>query len=181
MNSAGLAVERIEYGKHARTGVVGWFPRRGVLRPSGLDDDGRPRAAVDLPFDDPLPIGRTPDEIELLIAKQRVGLSRADLLAMLARQPGDRRLLIELHARFARPLASLVLLLLGLPYVARVGGRSIAGGLTVAFVTSIVYFLVGLLCLEFGNRGDLAPVVAVWVPPAGFGVYALTRLPYLAT
>lgn len=176
-----LSAERVEYGRHAVSGRVGWFPRGGVVRPFGLDDEGRPQPALELSFDDPLDLGFTPAEIDLLVAEQRAGLSRADILRLMARQPSDRHLEIELHTRWARPLASLVLLLLGLPFVARVGGRSITTGLAVAFVTSLAYFLVGLFFLELGNRGDLSPFAAVWIPPAGFGAFALTRLSRMAT
>jgi lipopolysaccharide export system permease protein len=175
-----LTLDSIEYGRHAVTGTVGWFPRGGRLRPFGLDD-GRPRAPVELSFDQPLNLGVTPAEIELMTAQKRSGLARADIVRLMNRQPQNRHLEIELHTRGARPLASLVLLLLGLPFVARVGARSIAAGLSVAFVTSLAYFLVGLFFLELGNRGDLSPFAAVWIPPAGFGAFALTRLPRMAT
>jgi len=158
------------------TGEVGWFPEEGVLQPTERDADGRPRPAIDLPYDRALPLGFAPRELDLLTADEPASLPRRDLVALIARYPHNRRLRTELHSRTTRPLASLVLLLLGLPFVMRPGETSITIGLAVAVGASLSYFAVTMLFTELGNRGDLLPVAAAWTPPAFFGALALARL-----
>jgi lipopolysaccharide export LptBFGC system permease protein LptF len=69
-----------------------------------------------------------------------------------------------------------VLLLLGLPFVARPGQKSIAAGLGVALGTCAVYVASDYFCQWFGNSGELVPLVAAWLAPAFFGALALVRL-----
>lgn len=176
-----LLVKELSYGKLTGTQTVGWFPRGGTLRPFGLSPQGRPWGEIDLPFDRPLEVGFTPTELDLMTARKETALSRAELKRLIARYPSDRQLRLDLHARWTRPLASLVLLLLGLPFITRVGGVSIAAGLGTALVASLVYFVVTLFFQELGSRGDLKPFAASWIPPAVFGAIAIARLSRIRT
>ena len=171
-----LLVKELAFGRFRDTGVVGWFPRSGTLRPFGLDAEGRPYQELELPYGRPLEVGFTPTEIDLLTARKETALSRGELERLIARYPENRHLQMDLHARWTRPLASLILLLLGLPFITRVGGVSITSGLGVALVVSVSYFVVTLFFQELGTRGDLKPFAASWIPPAVFAAIALARL-----
>jgi lipopolysaccharide export system permease protein len=171
-----LTVARVHYGRMATTGEIGWFPDEGVLQPIGRDAAGRPQAAIELPYDRALPLDFTPGVLDLLTEDEPGNLSRHHLTQLIARYPLNRKLQSDLHARTTRPLASLILFLLGLPFITRPGETSITIGLAVAVGASMSYFAVTMLFTELGNRGDLLPLAAAWTPPAFFGAIALARL-----
>ncbi len=77
---------------------------------------------------------------------------------------------VDLHARYALPLAGFVMGLLGAPFAFREHRR---GGATTGLVTGIViafgYFVILVVGLSLGKNGALPPVVAAWLPNALFG------------
>ncbi len=86
---------------------------------------------------------------------------------------------IELHQRFALPLACVLLGLIGLPLgiSSRKGGKSGAFILTV--VIAFVYYLSFITLIGLARKGSLPVPVAVWTPDAVFAivsVFLLTRL-----
>lgn len=86
---------------------------------------------------------------------------------------------IELHQRFAMPLACLLLPLVGIPLgvSARKGGRSGAFVLTAAM--AFVYFLGWISLSGLARQGTIPVPVAVWTPDAVFllaGIILLIRL-----
>lgn len=145
-------------------GVVGWYPQNGVITPTGLSSDGRVVPPVRLPADRPVHFRFTPEEIDVLAAGREPGMTRETLLRLRQLHPQQHDLTITIHQRFTRPLSSLVLLLLGIPFVAGPVKRSIAQGLGVALFCCVAYFFTDFLFRELGTRGDLNPVVAAWLP-----------------
>ncbi len=86
---------------------------------------------------------------------------------------------IELHQRFALPLACILLALVGIPLgvSSRKGGKSTAFVLTV--VVAFLYYLGFTTLIGLARKGSLPVPVAVWTPDAVFtiaGIYLLTRL-----
>lgn len=86
---------------------------------------------------------------------------------------------IELHQRFALPLACMLLSLVGIPLgiSSRKGGKSAAFILTV--VVAFVYYLGFITLLGLAKKGSLPVPVAVWTPDAVFllaGVFLTSRL-----
>ena len=132
--------------------------------------------------DEPLPFAVLPSEIDQLADVGEPGaLTRRELVRLNGRYPQKFDLQMHLHTRTTRPLSSLVLLLLGLPFVMRPGQKTIAAGLGIALCTCAVYSGVDFLCQQIGNRGDLAaPIQAAWFAPSLFGAIGLARLDRVA-
>jgi len=86
---------------------------------------------------------------------------------------------IELHQRFALPLACVLLALVGIPLgvSSRKGGKSAAFVLTV--LLAFLYYLGFITLIGLARKGSLPVPVAVWTPDAVFsiaGVILLSRL-----
>ena len=86
---------------------------------------------------------------------------------------------IELHQRFALPLACVLLALVGIPLgvSSRKGGKSTAFVLTV--VLAFLYYLGFITLIGLARKGSLPVPVAVWTPDLVFaiaGTFLLSRL-----
>jgi LPS export ABC transporter permease LptG/LPS export ABC transporter permease LptF len=86
---------------------------------------------------------------------------------------------IELHQRFALPLACVLLALVGIPLgvSSRKGGKSAAFVLTV--LLAFLYYLGFITLIGLAKKGSLPVPVAVWTPDAIFsvaGIVLLSRL-----
>ncbi|MDQ2711974.1 MAG: LptF/LptG family permease [Acidobacteriota bacterium] len=86
---------------------------------------------------------------------------------------------IELHQRFALPLACILLSLVGVPLgiSSRKGGKSAAFVLTV--VLAFLYYLGFITLIGLAKKGSLPVPLAVWTPDAVFllaGVFLVSRL-----
>ncbi len=86
---------------------------------------------------------------------------------------------IELHQRFALPLACVLLALVGIP----LGVSSRKGGKSAAFITTVLlaflYYLGFITLIGLARKGSLPVPVAVWTPDAVFaviGIFLLSRL-----
>jgi len=86
---------------------------------------------------------------------------------------------IELHQRFALPLACVLLGLVGIP----LGVSSRKGGKSAAFVMTVllafVYFLGFITLIGLARKGSLPVPLAVWTPDAvfaGVGIFLLSHL-----
>ncbi len=80
---------------------------------------------------------------------------------------------IELHRKFAVPLAAVVFALLAAPLGAHTaqGGRFLGVGLTV--IVLFLYYATMSVGRAMGAAGSLAPVMAAWLPNALFGTGGL--------
>lgn len=167
----------LQYRRHPVTKVVGWYPKDATLTPFDADKGGVLPDPIRLPPDEAIAFSLTPREIDLQTEASEPGLTRQELAALVRSYPQKFDLQMQMLTRTTRPIASLVLLLLGLPFVLKPGHKStIAGGLGVALGTCGCYVGVDFFFQQLGNRGDLEPLVAAWVAPAFFGAIALVRL-----
>lgn len=86
---------------------------------------------------------------------------------------------IELHQRFALPLACLLLALIGVPLglVSRKGGKSFAFVITVGL--AFLYYMGQLSLIGLARQGTVPPAIALWIPNAVLlilGLWLITRL-----
>jgi len=99
----------------------------------------------------------------------------------LSGKPGAKRYLIELHNRFALPLACVVLMLLGVP----LGVNSRRGGKSAGFVFTIllvfVYYFLSSTGIQLGHQSHLPAFVAVWAANFIFAVAGIFLLWQMAT
>jgi lipopolysaccharide export system permease protein len=83
---------------------------------------------------------------------------------------------IELHRRFALPMACLLLALTGIPLgiTARRAGKSAAVVLTVAI--AFLYYMGLISCISLARQGTLSPGFAVWLPNLVFAVASVVMM-----
>jgi LPS export ABC transporter permease LptG/LPS export ABC transporter permease LptF len=83
---------------------------------------------------------------------------------------------VELHKRFAFPVAALVFAILGFPLAVRShrGGRAVA--LVGTLVILVIYYLVMSSMEGMALRGRLPPWLAIWTPNLGFGALGTALL-----
>lgn len=171
-----LRATALLYRVHPETREVGWFAEGGLLEPRDRDPDGRTLGTIRIPPDHLLPISFDRDEVAVVASEGETGLDREQLTRLLRLYPEKHGLAMRLHLMTTRPLSSLILLLLGIPFVARPGAKSLATGLGIALGVCAAYFAVDFLFQELGTRGDLRPLVAAWFAPIAFATVGLARL-----
>lgn len=179
--SGTLRVRALHYRKHPHTGEVGWYPSDGVVSPSAPGPDGRALPDVRLREDVPLAIGLTPARIDAEASSGDEGLDRAHLEELIRLRPHEAQWAVRLHTRTTRPVASLVLFLLGIPFVVSPEKRSIPWGLGVALALCIAFFATDFLFQELALRAALNPAVLVWTPPVLFAAAALALMDRVVT
>jgi lipopolysaccharide export system permease protein len=106
--------------------------------------------------------------------------SSAYLRRVLAASPGRRDVAMVLHNRLAFPLANIVLLLLGLPFVLGTEAKSTFGGLIVCIVICAAFYGTHALCTELGKE-TLSPAAAAWLPIAVFGPLGIFLFDWVRT
>jgi lipopolysaccharide export system permease protein len=171
----------LQFRVNRATGQVGWFPVDGTVTPDAAGAGGMLPDPIRLPHDRPIAFNTRTEEIDLLTEIGQPGLWRSDLVHLIERNPEKPDLRMQLYTRTTRPVSSLVLLLLGLPFVTRPGQKTIAAGLGIALGTCGLYVGVDMFCQQIGNRGSpFDPLVAAWIAPALFGAIGLARLDRLS-
>ncbi|KPJ70769.1 MAG: hypothetical protein AMK72_12575 [Planctomycetes bacterium SM23_25] len=88
-------------------------------------------------------------------------------LKSLAEDPmrGNRRQLqVEMHQHVTGPILNVLILLLGMPFVAAREDRSYVAGILVAASLFIGVFVVRFVSTAFGNAGHVEPLLAAWLP-----------------
>jgi LPS export ABC transporter permease LptG/LPS export ABC transporter permease LptF len=93
--------------------------------------------------------------------------------------PDGKRFLIELHKRFAYPVACLVLMLVGVPLgvTSRRGGKSSAWVFTILLV--VLYYSMSLIGTAMGHQNSIPTYLAVWsanILFALFGIFLLWQM-----
>jgi lipopolysaccharide export system permease protein len=83
------------------------------------------------------------------------------------------RLSVEWQKKFAFPLLTAVIILLGVPFAFLVGTRGALGGLALAVAIGIVYWATAALFEAMGGVGQLPPILAGWAPDGIFGFFGL--------
>jgi len=99
-----------------------------------------------------------------------------DRIAQLPREPKFRMLR---HAKATTPLSSVILLLLGLPFVVAARSKSFFRGLSLCLLVTCAYYAAHLAALEAGKSGSIEPWLAAWTSPAlfgGLGVFLFARM-----
>ena len=106
-----------------------------------------------------------------------VGMGTRQLLAYPRNKPDWVEYQIELHKRFALPVACLMLAMVGIPLgiATRKGGRA-AGYVNAIFVAFFCYYLAFVSLLGMARQKALPVAVALWLPNAVFFVAGLIFL-----
>jgi len=105
------------------------------------------------------------------------GMGTRQLMAYPRGKPDWIEYQIELHRRFALPVACLMLAMVGIPLgiATRKGGRA-AGYVNAIFVAFFCYWLAFAFLIGMAKQGTLPVPVALWLPNAAFFVAGLIFL-----
>ena len=96
-------------------------------------------------------------------------------------QPRDRQpALVELHYRFALPVAAIVLALVGIPLgiSTRKGGKSL--GVMLSLLLFFVYYILMAFGLSFAKQGRVSPIIGLWLANVLFAVAGIMMLSNLS-
>ena len=106
-----------------------------------------------------------------------VGMGTRQLMAYPRNKPDWIEYQIELHRRFALPVACLMLAMVGIPLgiATRKGGRA-AGYVNAIFVAFFCYYLAFVSLIGLARQRTLPVPVALWLPNAVFFVAGLIFL-----
>lgn len=99
--------------------------------------------------------------------------SLSEINERLQKHPQDAKLQIMRHAKFSTPLSSLVILLLGLPFVVSTRQKGFFRGLTLCLIVTAAYYAVSLGAMELGKTDRLAPQTAAWLATTAFGMLGI--------
>jgi len=101
-------------------------------------------------------------------------------LWQLTHQPRDRQAaLVEIHYRFALPVAAVVLALVGIPLglSTRKGGKSV--GLMLSILLVFIYYILMAFGRSFAMQGRVSPLLGLWLANILFGVAGILMLGHL--
>lgn len=90
-----------------------------------------------------------------------------------------RKLLIELHGKFAIPFASFIFAILGTPLALRPQRRSNAAGFGLCIIFIIIWYVLMGLGNYLGRSGSIPPFLGAWLPNfvlAGYGLYVFAKV-----
>ena len=106
-------------------------------------------------------------------------LSLKELVRMTGNPHTRQRALVELHYRFALPVASLVLALVGIPLglSTQKGGKAVGVVLTILLV--FIYYIVMAFGLSFARQGRLHPAIGLWIANWVFAIAGMVMLAQL--
>ena len=84
---------------------------------------------------------------------------------------------IELHRRFALPVACIMLALVGIPLgiATRKGGKS-AGYVNAFFLAFFCYYMASITLIGQAKVGKLSVPVAIWLPDVAFGIAGIVMI-----
>jgi len=85
----------------------------------------------------------------------------------------------QLHGRIAEPFTCLAVILIALPFGARSGRHNVFVGVAGSIFICFAYFILQRISLGLGTAGDLAPILAAWLPNiifGGAGLLLITRM-----
>lgn len=96
-------------------------------------------------------------------------LPLVDLVDRSRRLPHVPAFRVQIQTRYSFPVAGLVLLLIGLPFVSAARGHTYLRGLLFCFGIIFAFYAVHFTLLDLGGRGLVDPVAAGWGSTALFG------------
>lgn len=139
---------------------------QGSLQISPSDQPGRYRFLSFALYDLSVSIEGVAGPLERSKGNQEMTLRelKAEIQALKAQGENFRPFEVELYRKFAIPFACLIFALLGTPIGIKIkrGGRGASFALSFAF--ALLYYLLLVAGEALGNRGQLHPALAMWMP-----------------
>ena len=102
------------------------------------------------------------------------------MAAIITRSGGDpRELLTKREEKLAIPVATLVVILFGIPLATTAGRGGASVGIGISLASTILYLVMFRVSTGFGDSGTIPPIAAAWLPNALFfvtGVILMMRV-----
>jgi lipopolysaccharide export system permease protein len=108
-------------------------------------------------------------------------LSLDEARSLSVRDPDNVQYRALLNYLVTFPLANVVLLLVGLPFLLQFERGRGSEGLVAGFLLCVFYFAADFVTLNLGMQGQLDPVLASWLPPLFFGSLGLVLFSSMRT
>ena len=150
---------------------------KGNTHISSRDNPGRYRNLQFETYDLQVPTGGILAET-VERARQGKEMNLGELRAQIARLKKDGGqawpLRVELHKKFALPIACLILSAIGAPLAIRIkkASRGVSLALSVAF--AVFYYILLATGESLGSRGRIEPAIGVWFPNLTLGIIAIS-------
>ncbi len=129
---------------------------------------------VAIPPGEAAPIEAPVSLYEITLARSRSGgLSFDESRELQRANPTNPRFVMMHHELYTGPLAVLVMLLIALPFYARVGVRNPIPGMIGSLGIAALYLGMTFLLGSVGSSGEYHPIVLAWLPTAIFGSLGL--------
>jgi lipopolysaccharide export system permease protein len=157
-------VRRIMSAKRAEWQAGRWLLEDGASWTEGRASEVTPIGNLD-------GIDVTPQDVRTAIraSEQNLELAYAEVLKLARRDPDNLQMQTLLQYLITFPVANLVLLLVGLPFMLGRDRGRLFEGLITGGLLCVLYFCLDSLTREWGMNGDLSPLVASWSPLVLFG------------
>ena len=150
-----------------------WHAGRGGER-YVLSLDAAGSSVVSLTPADAVPLKLGPSLLELTLRQSAaMGLSSAEISQLASAHPDRAQFRLLFHQQLAGPVATLILLLIGLPFAFRLGRSGMFPAFAKTLAVVALYFVAGSIFRDFGVRGALNPVVAAWAANVVFGALGI--------
>ena len=116
-------------------------------------------------------LGLTPADVLLAWKGREQPLERSfsECLTLLSREPRNARYRTLFHYHLSFPLAGLVLLSVGLPFVVGQERGRATERIAIGLGLCVVYFALEFVSRTLGMSGHLGPILASWLPILFFG------------
>jgi lipopolysaccharide export system permease protein len=158
---------------------VGLQLSKGTLQISSRDNPSRYRKLDFETYDLQILTGGTLAETVARV-RQSKEMNIGELQAEIARLNKDGGkawpMQVELHKKFALPIACLILSMIGAPLAMRIkkASRGVSLALSVAF--AVFYYILLATGESLGSRGRIEPAIGVWFPNLTLGIIAISLI-----
>lgn len=156
---------------------IGLQLSKGTLQISSRDNPARYRNLDFETYDLQILTGGTLAQTVARV-RQSKEMNVEELRAEIARLSKDGGkawpLQVELHKKFALPIACLILSMIGAPLAIRIkkASRGVSLALSVAF--AVFYYVLLATGESLGSRGRIEPAIGVWLPNLTLGIIAIS-------
>jgi lipopolysaccharide export system permease protein len=173
-----IAQEGTLLNKNDATGIpTGLQLSKGSLHISSLDNPGRFRNLDFETYDLQLLAGGTLAET---VGRVRQGkeLNLKELRAEIVRLQKDGGkawpLQVELHKKFALPIACLILSAIGAPLAIRIKKATRGVSIALSVAVAVFYYILLATGESLGSRGHIEPALGIWFPNLTLGIIAVS-------
>lgn len=115
----------------------------------------------------------TPEKVEEERTVEMDLLSTSELISRSRRGYSSPEVLVSIQRRFSWPLATVILLFIGLPFAVGSEGRGVFAAIGMCLVITFAFFIVEMVCRQLGEAGSLSSYLAGWLPSIIFGAVGL--------